>query len=252
MKFFAQLAGATAALAVILSFAGVRIHQTPSPVSATPRPDREVDQGRKRILPLRPLRELSPEQAIQDGYVLWADNMGPGGRQPLVDYPEELWKKNIGGSDGAGMCVFRSCEFQALWIGLPFQGFTEWCAKGPGGGYPEKLAKLFSAFCKEKHIVPEPTLIQYEGRDFAWVEACLANGWLPCITLYHSPRYGPGTIYHMTCAGHLDKEFGATQDNNFRPLEWAPRTEWEKRCMLNGQFWAFAIVGPGVPLPPRN
>lgn len=248
MKSLFQLLGATASLLLLVTMLAPR----PVPPPQRPEPERETPARKRLLSPLRPHRSADP---IQEGYVLWSD-LGDESSRPMVDFPDELWKKNIAGSDGAGMCVARSAEFAALWLGLPWEGFTEYCARGPGGGYPEKLARWVKDWCRHKGI-PEPVLLQYEGEDPRWIEQALANGWLPCVTLYHSPRYKDragnalDTIYHMTCAAHLDRQRGATLDNNFRPLEWAPRAEWERRIKLKGQFWAFCFIAPGVPPVPN-
>lgn len=210
-----------------------------------PRPHWGMDSKDKRANSI--IHEMPPLEAP-----------APDGTDPYCDYPKELWFRNIGSRiDGAGMCVFTSFEFTALWSGLEeFKGFRDWCAaKYPGGGYPEKLAKLVKAYCSAKKIPkerfdPERDLIQYEGSDPTWLEACLKNGWMPGVTLYHSPRYGRGTIYHMTCCAHLDGKWGCTQDNNFQPLEWASRDEWLRRIKIGGKYWGFAVLPGGtVPCP---
>jgi hypothetical protein len=185
---------------------------------------------------------------------LRAGTPAPDGTEPQIDFPESQWMKNIGSRvDGAGMCVFTSFEHACRWAGLEeFRGFRDWCAaKFAGGGYPTKLAKLVDAYCKDKGI-PRPEIIQYEGASTTLMEAALKNGWLPCTTLYHSPRYGRGTIYHMVNIAHLDNQWGAIQDNNFQPYEWAKRNETISRLKMNGKLWCVIILQPGPPPPPTN
>lgn len=179
----------------------------------------------------------------------------PDGTEPTVDFPDSQWMRNIGSKlDGAGMCVFTSFEHAARWTGLEdFRGFRDWCAQHyRGGGYPEKLAKLVEAYSKAKGF-PAPAVVQYEGADPSFLERALRNDWLPCVTLYSSPRYGSGRIYHMVNCPHLDSARGAILDNNFRPYEWASRDETLRRVKLNGRYWAVAIVqhrGQPVVGPP--
>jgi len=183
-----------------------------------------------------------------------AEPLGPNGLEPQIDFPDPQWMKNIGSKvDGSGMCVFTSYEMMCRWAGLEeFRGFRDWCAgKYPGGGYPEKLDRLIQAYCKEKGI-KTPTTIQYEGGSPELAQVALKQGLLPCVTLYRSPRYGRGTIYHMVNCAHLDDHNGAILDNNFQPLEWASRDETLNRVKLNGKLWAVVIVADPPPPFPWN
>jgi hypothetical protein len=251
MSRLIETLGLLGALACLMGWLGVRpghpANAAPAPiiVPVPVQPSKPDDTARRRH-PLRPHRAVEAP--------------APDGTEPMVDYPKELWFRNIGSRiDGAGMCVFTSFEFTCLWSGLDeFHGFRDWCAQRyPGGGYPEKLAKLVKAYCTAKQIPrerfdPDRDLIQYEGADPTWIESCLKNGWLPGVTLYRSPRYGGGTIYHMTCCAFLGPKWGCTLDNNFWPLEWAPRDEWLRRIKLQGRYWAFAVISPGPPPSPTN
>lgn len=234
MKTLLEIAVVLSGLAALLNWAKPPAPAATVVVSPTPR----EEQKAKRFPRLR-------------------EAPAPDGTEPMVDYPDSLWFKNVGSKlDGSGMCVFTSFEFCCLWAGLDeFKGFRDWCAEHyPGGGYPDKLAKLVKAYCKAKNLSfdVDARLKQYEGSDPAFIERALKNGWLVGVTLYHSPRYGGGTIYHMTCCPHLDPQRGATLDNNFKPYEWAARDEWLSRIKLNGKYWAFAVVCPGPPPCPTN
>ena len=226
------------------------------PVTPAPGPVQPPDQRKPR----RPWRDTTAQEAGDadpfNPQPVFADRTGPNGVTPTVDYPEELWFKNIGSEkDGAGMCVFTAFEFSALWAGLEeFRGFRNWCAKHyPGGGTPDKLQKLVDAYCKEKQI-KAPDIKQYEGTDVAWLKQCLRNGWLPGCTLFHSSRYkGRGgqplnIIYHMTnCASEW-----AILDNNFPDYEWyAGQQAFEAAVKDHGKYWGFCIVAPGAPPIPR-
>lgn len=237
---------------------------TPAPAPA-PRPEPEPKKPRRPILPWREDAVPSPEvvAAAQPGagpgaalscLMFGASPLGPDGAEPQIDFPDGEWMKNIGSRlDGAGMCVFTSFEHSARWAGLEeFRGFRDWCAQRyPGGGFPEKLQKLIDAYCKAKGITP-PTVIQYEGESTAVIEAALKQGLLPCNTLYSSPRYGRGTIYHMTNIAHLDEKSGAILDNNFKPLEWADRQTTVGRMKLRGKLWCVVLVAAGPPPFPQN
>ena len=232
MQKLAELCGAFVALLALLTLAGA-IRGPALFAPASPRPDREEDIQRLRRLH-RPRFEAGAEVPT-----------------PAVDFAEELWFKNIGSHiDGAGMCVYTAAEFMFLQLGMnEFKGFRDWCAaKYPGGGYPQKLAKCIKEFCAAKHI-PEPELRQYEGSDPEFVKTALANGWMPGVTLFHSPRYGGGIIYHMTNCVLLDGKFCEIQDNNFKPIEVCSYEEGLKRIKDHGQYWSFVIVGHAGPPP---
>lgn len=224
----------------------------PSPPAAKPEPTKR--------------RPRAPENAlvmIEGGF---GTHHGPGGLQPQIDYPDSEWFRNIGSKlDGAGECVFTSAEFMLLWAGLEkFRGFRDWCAQNyAGGGYPAKLSKLIGAYCKAKNIPPEyfdvnKDLFQYEGSDFDGLEAVLRTDRLCGCTLYHSQRYGGGTIYHCVNAAHLTKTQGAFMDNNrmgkdapnIAPYEWHDRAGFERAAKLSGKVWYFWIRQPGAFPPP--
>lgn len=189
------------------------------------------------------------------------NHVAPDGKtEAQVDYPTNLWIKNIGSRvDGSGMCVFSSAEMAARWCGHEnFYGFRDWCANHyPGGGYPEKLDKLIAAYCKAKNIpAPNtpggPDYVQYEGASMELATRALRNNQMVCSTLYHSPRYGGGVIYHMVNLAHWGPGgFGAVQDNNFLPYEWDTTHGMEPRLKMNGRVWLMIWKRHGPPPPPK-
>ncbi|GIW81511.1 MAG: hypothetical protein KatS3mg105_3318 [Gemmatales bacterium] len=166
------------------------------------------------------------------------------------------------------MCVFTSLEHAFIWSGInEFRGFRDWCAKHyPGGGYPEKVDKLVAAYCRHHKlpIVEEDgvrcivrpsgekfSYLQYEGPSLKLAEEALGNGLLVCTTLYRSPRYGPGIIYHMVNLAHLGSRNAAILDNNFQPYEWDSRARLEPRLKLAGRVWLIVVNRHGPPPPPK-
>jgi hypothetical protein len=185
--------------------------------------------------------------------------VAPDGTEPQVDYPGELWMRNVGSRlDGAGMCVFTSIEMSAIWCGLDeFRGFRDWCAQHyPGGGYPQKVDTLIQAYCTAKRI-RKPDYIQYEGSDLELARRALRSGRMVCWTLYRSPRY-PGLIYHMTNGIHADDAWMALLDNNQIRGEPIPPREWDKpdameaRLKLHGRVWIFVWLRHGPTPIPKN
>ena len=201
-----------------------------------------------------------PRWASVDAAGWWVENKAPDGSAAQIDYPADQWIRNIGSKiDGAGMCVFSSFEMMCRWAGLEeFRGFRDWCAQNyPGGGYPEKLAKLVKAYCAKKGI-QEPVLYQYEGNDPKVIEQVMRTGRFACITLYNSKRYG-GRISHMVNCGHADGRIGCIVDNNqmgrdsIPPYEWFPSTQaLMQACGAGGRVWVAWIERPGAPPMPRN
>lgn len=223
--------------------------------------------------PCPPNRPWPPRQEPGSGSQDLEDNnhVAPDGKtEGQVDYPDGEWMRNIGSKiDGAGMCVFTSAEHAFRNQGLDeFRGFRDWCAAAyPGGGYPDKLHKLILAFCKAKGIqttqdggvtwIIRPrtgerfTYIQYEGAAMSLAEAGLREGILMCSTLYRSPRYGAGIIYHMVNLAHWGPGgYGAILDNNYKPYEWDTMRGMEPRLKLQGTVWLVAVIRQGPPPPP--
>lgn len=186
------------------------------------------------------------------------------GTYASVDFPSDLWMANIGSKlDGAGMCVDTSVEMSGLWAGVPgIKGFRDyWAAKERGGNYPAGLVRQIRSYYQTKGL-PEPEYVQYEGPDpRPLLRLCSQTGRIACITYGYSPRYGRGTIYHMTCCPHFGGGFGVCMDNNaiggVRPpdrlYEWVSEDELVRRIKhADGSAWVFVWLQPGAPPPPWN
>lgn len=183
------------------------------------------------------------------------------GEEIACHLPANEHIKNIGSRrDGLGMCVSSSIEMAALWAGIEsFRGFRNWCAKEPGGSWPEKTDDQIRRYCKEKGI-EVPAYIQYEGRDIeAILESCDRTRRMACVTYGYSPRYGK-TIAHMVClpnfAGEGLGKLATVLDNNFpgeNSYEWMNKSEAVKRISHpRGQGWIFVWLAPAPPPAPVN
>lgn len=199
----------------------------------------------------------------------------PTGRQSLVngprlegeavtcDYPttEHMW--NIGGRDGAGMCVMSSIEMSAIYQGLEqMRGLRDWCAREDGGAYPSKVDDQLQRFCKAKRIEVPPYL-QYEGPDPGPImDLADRTGRLICCTYGYSPRYvsarnPAGVIYHMVCAPRCRDRLGVVMDNNAvggvnkqNLSEWMTRDELIRRVRFHrNSGWVFVWLAPPPPPP---
>ncbi len=133
--------------------------------------------------------------------------------------PPELQMKNVGGSDGAGLCVFTSIQMACRLQGIQeMEGFREWMQKRPGGGYPQKVDQMIAAFCKEKGVTPPP-YVQVEGADLQVLRRACAAG-LPCSVTFSNAgnplqRYGGSHISHMINCFHADSKWYGVLDNNY-------------------------------------
>jgi hypothetical protein len=192
----------------------------------------------------------------------------PDGTEIHVDMPPELQMHNTGGSDGprgpgsgSGLCVFTSTEHAGIWQGIDsLKGFQKWMTHYPGGGTPDKLAKMIKRRCAELNI-PEPVYIQVEGWDPDILKAACKGGRMPCITYAQSPtgRYGGARIAHMVNLVHFDERGNvAILDNNYPCSAKKPNNyEWMdaatfKRVHSMGGAWSVVFFEPGPPPLPRN
>lgn len=137
------------------------------------------------------------------------------GEEITVDLPLERMITNIGSKvDGAGMCVTTSIEQAGDYQRVPaIKGFRDWCAKFPGGGYPEKVEQQIKQYFTEKQT-PEPGYLQYTGPDpEALLDLIDKTGRTACVAYGYSPRYG-GPINHMVYLAKASGKYAAVVDNN--------------------------------------
>src|SRR5688500_11763402 len=107
--------------------------------------------------------------ALAAGDVITAKIGGPvapdGQTEIACDLPAALHTRNVGGSDGAGLCVFTSIGHSARWQNVKvLEDFQAWMRRYPGGGYPQKVDAKIKQICAERGV-PPPTYLQVEGRD---------------------------------------------------------------------------------------
>lgn len=184
-----------------------------------------------------------------------------GGTRATVDLPKEQHIRNVGGSDGAGLCVFTSAEVVGRWQSVPqLDGFQRWMTQRPGGGWPEKLEEMLTRYCREKGA-SIPNFIQHTGGDEEFLDLAIRTGRAPCITYageddFYKDRFGrPAKIAHMVVCGHLDPATapnpqGCILDNNREgKWIWMSRRDLLKRWRdMNG---GWAVVFLDSPPPPH-
>lgn len=175
-----------------------------------------------------------------------------------MDMPESLHKANVGGSDGAGLCVFTSIEHAAIWQNVEaLHGFQAWMRRYPGGGWPEKLDKKIKEYAASRGL-PVPQFLQAEGRAadlLPLAEAALKSGRAVAVTYDFSPsgRYGGRRIAHMVNLVHLDAKHACVLDNNYigvAKYEWMSRDDFAR--VLGNRGWVAILLDPGPPPLPWN
>lgn len=168
----------------------------------------------------------------------WADVIGAfvnsaehDGIHIFCDLDPSLHTRNVGGSDGAGLCVFASMknigEYQHNSI---FTDVFDVMKGKPGGGWPSKVDREISLLCRQRGVDP-PDYIQVMGRDPALTERAVQAGLMVGTTYNHSPsgRYGGQRIAHMVNLVHADGANYVILDNNYpggSNYEWLSREEW--------------------------
>ncbi len=152
------------------------------------------------------------------------------GTRAVGDLPVARHVRNIGGSDGAGLCVYTSVQMASDWHNVPqFYGFQKFASKRPGGSYPEKLDKDITTYCAEQKL-PVPAYIQHVGGDESFLDLALKTGRILGVTYAGADGFYSGPVAHMVNLVHLDKELACIVDNN-RPgkFVWMTRKQFINR-----------------------
>lgn len=177
----------------------------------------------------------------------------PTGKRAAVDLPANLHIKNVGGRDGAGLCVFTSVELAAIYQNeTRFFGFQKWMTKHLGGGWPDKLDQMIRKFCAERGV-EVPVYLQHTGGDDSILDLAIRTGRMPAITYAGRDDYYRGRIAHMVDLAHLDEIDAAIIDNN-RPGKWVwmTRTELLSRWRDNDGGWLVVLLASPPPPSPAN
>jgi hypothetical protein len=204
-----------------------------------------------------PFNPLAPpvDQHIHDiGEMKEGGDTSPSGVEIQCDLPAALRKQNVGGRDGAGLCVFTSIMHASryqnekrLW------NFQADMQKELGGGYPDKVDKMIAKYG------PGTKYIQHEGGDLDFLYQALMTGRMVSVTYDgRDPRYGRQRIAHMVNLVHLDPpekspRYAGILDNNFtKEVLWMTVEEFKSRWLGNSGGWAVVLLAPRPPLAPRN
>ena len=225
---------------------------TPVPLPVKPKPKPEPKPTPRPPCPNCPRFESLPAHGfaqIQLG--------GPelDGVAVACDFPESQHLRNVGGSDGAGLCVYASGAHGANWAGLKkMAGIFEWMRQHPGGSYPEKWKRTVTQYCRESGI-EEPPYVQITDGDIEVLYAATRTRRMACVTyggrdgvLYRNAK----PIGHMVNVLYCDPKVTCILDNNNpgKYLWMDTKSEFVPRWMDNQGGWAIVWEEPGpTPVP---
>ena len=223
------------------------------PNNPTPSPRRPRPWGPRAGFGLNPLFS-----SISIGTISIGGPVSPDGAEELMaDLPVSQRLRNIGSRvDGAGMCVMSSIEMMFRYHGLDqFRGLRDWCARQPGGGYPQKVDQQLQQFCQERHL-QQPPFFQYEGKDPNILRQALVSGRMVSVTYagHDGVRYS-GSIAHMVDLVHFSANWVAILDNNGigeNELLWMTPAEFQSRWLQGNNGWAVVCTAFPPPSPPHN
>lgn len=192
----------------------------------------------------------------------WGDQITTAGRpvegglthegvEISCDLPASEKKRNVGGRDGAGLCVFTSIEYAARWQNEErLKDFQEKMRREPGGGYPQKVDAMIAKYS------PGVQYIQDTSGNLEILRAAIKSGRMPGVTYGGSDPHYSGYVAHMVSLVHLDNEWAVISDNNF-PQDnqhvWMSVAEFERRWKAGGGGgWSVILLSPGPPPIPWN
>lgn len=176
------------------------------------------------------------------------------GEVVTIDLDKSQHLKNVGGTDGAGLCVFTSITHSARyqWVEA-LLGFRKYMEGRPGGGWPEKVTAEVQRYC-DKNGLQKPTVIQHAAGDMEFLKVALRTGRMPAVT--YDGRDGVfyrGRIAHMVNLVHLSDRWAVILDNNYPgQYLWMSPEEFRSRWLGNGGGWAVVLLDSPPPPVPVN
>lgn len=244
----ASVAASLVAWWLVATYAPHR-HDTPVRIEPILLPD--VDKDRRPHLPRLPhIRQMGEEEI---GKIVAGGPTGPDGKTEVVcDLPVSERTKNVGGTDGAGLCVFSSIGHSARYQNEHrLANFQKDMRKEKGGGFPQKVDAMI------KKYGPGTLYVQYEGKDPSILKLALKTGRMPGVTYCGKDVHYKGQIAHMVnLVGWSDEaDLAVILDNNFigdKELVWLSRKEFLDRWINGQQGWAVILLANPAPPVPRN
>lgn len=242
-------------------FAEYVIRQTPTLVALTDHGPEVCPHGGMTLGQLAEwLGAREAEQAFEKyvaGKIHANGPQGPDGVTVVADLPESLRAKNVGGRDGAGLCVFTSLMHSARWSNEShLWDFQKDMRAESGGGWPDKVDAMIKKYGNGTRY------IQYEGRDSKLLELALRCGKMPAVTYNgHDGVFYSTVIAHMVNLTYLDPEHPADgrapvaailDNNNIDKILWMSRQEFLDRWIGGRQGWAVILLSNRPPAVPRG
>lgn len=175
-----------------------------------------------------------------------------GSEEIMCPLPQGERKKNVGGSDGSGLCVFTSIEYTARWSNArELFDFQAHMRKEPGGGYPQKVDQMM------KKYAPTAQYLQCTNSDLGILKQALKSGRMCAVTYCGKDKhYGGQSVPHMCTLAHLSDKWAAIMDNNFtsdNQIMWMPVDDFVQRWKgMDGTGWAVILLNPGPSPVPRR
>ena len=198
----------------------------------------------------------APKPALVDvpvGEPMEGGLVSPDGTEEIMcNLPPSEKKHNVGGRDGAGLCVFTSIEYCARWSNCrDLFEFQKHMRSEPGGGYPEKVDAMM------KKYAPHVQYIQSTTSDLSLLKDALASGRMVGVTYCgRDKHYGGQSVPHMVTLAHLSDRWAAITDNNFpadNQVMWMSVPDFVSRWKgMDGTGWAVILLNPGPPPIPHN
>ncbi len=165
--------------------------------------------------------------------------------------PAEFKFKNVGGTDGAGLCVFASLTYCARYQNeRRLIDLFEHMKHEPGGGWPEKVDAMI------KKYGPGTQYIQDTTGNVELLKLAIKTG-RPCGVTYdgYDSHYGQHAIAHMVQLVYVDDRFACISDNNFpgdNQYMWMSLSDFTTRWKGNHGGWCVILLNPGPPPVPHN
>ena len=203
--------------------------------------------------PITPRESISGPRRPKGSETQEGGKVSPDGKCAIVaDLPVSQKMKNVGGTDGAGLCVFTSITWAMRWQNEPAgQHFRKDMQGERGGGYPEKVDQMMKKYC------PEVKYIQDTSGDPEILAAILASGRMAGVTYNGHDCHYSGGIAHMVDLVAYDPASGwaCISDNNFiedNQFVWMSCEEFQKRWKGMGGGWVVCLLNPPPPPVPHN
>ncbi len=166
-----------------------------------------------------------------------------------TDLDADLRIRNVGGTDGAGLCVWASLCMAARYHNCePLFDLFDRMKHEVGGGWPSRVDEKMRAWA------PDVKYEQWVGTNLTFIRSQLARGRMVCATYGYGELYHMATIAHMVCVVKMTPDWTAILDNNDpEHIWWMPTEEYARRFVHpSGQGWAVAIHLPPPPPVPHN